>query len=483
MVRIRVCRLVMLVVPAMLAGAALASPLTYWSTASRLTLPTLPVPHPTKQTPHFLTLHDAILLALRNSPSVESAELARVTDKFAMEIAKNAFMPQYTLEGGTTLNANGKPSYSMSTSAGVTNMIGSNFKVAYSKDFTGGIGSTTFTYVQPLLQGFGYAVNTDSWKEALETEAKAKLAYKKSIIGVVDGVISAYRALVSDYSTLGTRKEALTKAERVLLNNKLRIKVGKLAPSALIESETQVETSKLSYVQEKLAVVKGMKALLAVLGLSPTANIVIKRHFQDVSGYKVPALQPMIALALRNNISYIDALIGMKSTERAVMLAEDKMKWTLGMTTRATIGQQGGNSLSSGVSVALALSVPINDLGSESSLLSAKISLINARNNIVQSKRELITTITNDIDELKSQKEQVKMADNASVLAEQTVKNSELKQRLGKLSMFELNVQQDGLVQAQLAVISAQKSMLGDIDSLRDDLGTTLDAWRIHLTY
>ncbi len=59
--------------------------------------------------PIILTFKDAIYLALRNNPDLESAELDRVTDKYALVVAKNQFEPRVDMQasydrGWTTTN-------------------------------------------------------------------------------------------------------------------------------------------------------------------------------------------------------------------------------------------------------------------------------------------------------------------------------------------------------------------------------------------
>ena len=51
-----------------------------------------------------MTMKDAVLLTLRNSPNVISAELDRVNDKYALILAKYAYMPHLTLGGQFTAN-------------------------------------------------------------------------------------------------------------------------------------------------------------------------------------------------------------------------------------------------------------------------------------------------------------------------------------------------------------------------------------------
>ena len=56
-----------------------------------------------------LSVSEAILLALRNNPQVLSAQYKRILDKYDVEIANNAFQPQYSLDINQTFQNHAKP--------------------------------------------------------------------------------------------------------------------------------------------------------------------------------------------------------------------------------------------------------------------------------------------------------------------------------------------------------------------------------------
>src|SRR3990167_2808769 len=72
----------------------------------------LPLPRALPHRVMHLTLKEAILLSLRNNPSIQSADLGRVIDKFSLLVAHNAYEPQFTLGGQGSFANGSNPAYS-----------------------------------------------------------------------------------------------------------------------------------------------------------------------------------------------------------------------------------------------------------------------------------------------------------------------------------------------------------------------------------
>src|SRR3989344_1470399 len=120
-----------------------------------------------------LTLQDAVLLALRTNPNIESYELQRVLDKFALDLAHDAFAPHFTLAANYGLATGVPPTYSLNPSVQMQTPIGTTINFAYPNSLSGG-GQQTLTLTQPLLQGAG-EVNAVPLKNAMDSELVNRL--------------------------------------------------------------------------------------------------------------------------------------------------------------------------------------------------------------------------------------------------------------------------------------------------------------------
>ncbi len=69
----------------------------------------LPLPQSTTIATKLLTMDEAIVLALRNNPSIHSSRLQRISDKYALELADYQFQPQFQFGASATFTEGEKP--------------------------------------------------------------------------------------------------------------------------------------------------------------------------------------------------------------------------------------------------------------------------------------------------------------------------------------------------------------------------------------
>lgn len=437
----------------------------------------------------ILTLKEAILLALRNNPAVINAELTRVTDKFALQLAHYAFEPQFTFNANATVTNKQKPIFTAISTMNLNTPIGTQISIDYINDLRGSAGVGTLTINQPLLRGAGYAVNTVQYYNSIDQEASAKLAFKGSLITVVQQVITSYRTLVQDYNNLDIAKQNL-KITMIQVNQyTLQVKAGKIAPSELLQQQANLETSRLSVIQAENSVEQDYEALLRNLGLVPMAKIDIVKKI-DVSNVRPPRRDIAIQLAIDNNISYQQALLAIRQTERDIITARDNRRMALNLVATTTAGDSISLSrpltrisANSGPTVSLNLNVPIDDLPAKSALASAEIALEQQKLTLQQQKEDLIRTVINSLNQIDNEWRQIVVAEKQVVYQQKTLEAAQIRQRYGKTTAFEVVQLQDQLLQQQTSLVSTKIAYLNDITSLNSDMGITLDVWNIQLRY
>lgn len=320
----------------------------------------LPMPTATPPLLKRLSLKEAILLALRNNPDVESSELQRVVDKFGLEVAHNQFYPQITLGGTANFARNNPASYSLGPNVTVTTPIGTTINANYGNAFTGGPGNATVTIDQPLLKNAGLNFNMINLLNAEDSELVSKLNFKNSIITAVVNVITAYRSLVQDYNNLDIQNRTLLRTKQTVEQTKLQVQAGRMAPSDLLQQQANLATTQLSMIQQKSSLDADYQRFLQSLGLSSTSNIQINKSI-EVTDYKLPSLQKSIRLAMENNISYQSAIINLRATQRAVLAAKNQQRWQLDLQASTTVGTNtGGGTI-----------IPANPLGPQPGGISA----------------------------------------------------------------------------------------------------------------
>ena len=445
----------------------------------------LPVPKDTRTSNQKMSLHEAIMLAIRNNPDVEAAELARVEDKFTLMLAYNHFFPQYTLTGQTTVGDGAKPTYSATPGISLNTPIGTSIDFGYANSFQGGPGLKTLSIKQPLLRGFGYFYQTFGLQNAKDTELVNQLNYKKAIITSVTSVIKNYRSVVEDYNNYQIGKETLKQNELQYQQDLIRLKSGTMAESDLIEAKATLATFKLNVVQTENSLEQDKKTLLTDLGLAPTVKYSVDRNIELPDTYKAPPVNYMIAQALAGNIAYQTALINLRIAVRKLKYDKMNLLWKLDMTVDNSWGYNGppSGSTASAPNFTFDLTVPINDLTTKQTILSDRIALINDKNQLAQTKRSLVSSVTQQVEDIENQMQQVAIAKEQVLLQKKTVDNTQLKIKYGKSAMFELTTQQNTLLTNQTSLVSAKISLLNMVTDLNSYLATTLKIWGIKLKY
>lgn len=439
-----------------------------------------------------LTLHDAILLAVRNNPQVRSARLQRVVDKFALEVARNEFLPQFKFTASGHVVDGQNPDVSANPKITLKTGIGTTFEAGLTGSYYDGTDSERFTASmrQPLLRGFGSTVTMAGWCNALDTEQVNQLIFKDKLQSTVTKVIKAYYKLVEDYNRLDVENLALQDSLQSLKSIKLKIKAGKIAPMEATQQEAQVANQRYTITQNQNTIDRDYQELLVMLGLDPNSQIQIVRTIPQ-DKIVVPNRDQSIERALRNNIGFIRELISLKEKKRAVLVAQDDQRWKLDLTASINQDLKRENNVgiydfsSSGFRddkrVGLELSIPIHDLANQKKLVDAKMGLRKFLLALDNEKRLLITNVVNAIRDLKAQQAQIDSAQRAVDLSIKSLHIAQRKFDYGRTTLFEITSLRKSLTQRQQALIQQRIAYLTTLAQFEETLGVTLSKWHLSM--
>jgi outer membrane protein len=134
-------------------------------------------------------------------------------------------------------------------------------------------------------------------------------------------------------------------------------------------------------------------------------------------------------------------------------------------------------------SAVVQLSIPIRDISSKATLVNAKVALVQAQDALEQAKRTLIRQVLNNLSDLNSQLEQLKIAEQAVALQQKNLEAEQIKQRYGQTTALNVNIIQDNLLQQQIDFVNSQIGYLNSVTAFQNLLGTTLKAWDIEMRY
>lgn len=462
----------------------------------------LPPPHVTSSGPLKLGLREAILLSLRNNPDIQSTELDRITDKFAVVLAHNFFEPQYNLGFSSTVAQGSKQVYTSDAGITLNNTIGTQFGVNYYNTYgdegSGGPGQTAFTITQPLLKGAGSEVNTISWFDTLDSENQARLSFKSSMISQVVAVIQSYRQLIQDYQNITIQQHSLKTSAEMVKQAELKYKVGNLAHSDLLQQQANYETTQLTLLNQKSSLISDYQNFLQLSGLKSSAEVIIDKQPENIKANDIPSLDQAIQLALLGNVNYQQLLISIKASRRAVVSAKDSARWQLDLTGSFSISGQDSEPtfvtvdgvttvqqypVQGSPSATLNLTIPIDDVSSRQAVVSAQVALQQKKLALESAKLSLISQITNEVEQIHNQQRTLQSAQRQVDFQKQSYQAAMIKYRYGRTTTFELNQIKDQLLAQQISLVNDRIALLNQITTLNQDLGLTLKKWDIHLRY
>lgn len=115
-------------------------------------------------------------------------------------------------------------------------------------------GGLAFSYVQPLLQGFGFAVNNRYIRIANNNRHVSDLVFEQQVISTAYSVTRLYWDLVSLNGQVAVQRQSLALAQRLLSENRQQEEVGTLAPIDVVRAQAEVARARRDLTVAETAV-------------------------------------------------------------------------------------------------------------------------------------------------------------------------------------------------------------------------------------
>jgi len=97
---------------------------------------------------------------------------------------------------------------------------------------------------QPLLNGFGWNLNTRNIRIAKNNREITDVAFRQQVIATVVQIEDIYWTLVSAYENVKVNEESVALANKTLSDNQKQVEIGTLAPIEVVRAESQVAANK-----------------------------------------------------------------------------------------------------------------------------------------------------------------------------------------------------------------------------------------------
>jgi outer membrane protein len=210
---------------------------------------------------------------------------------------------------GTQLNVGFNNSYNTTNS----------FQSAFSPYTTSNLG---FTVTQPLLRGFGLAVNRRFIRISKNEQKIASLLVQQQLIATVYGVVRLYTDLVALFEDVKVKEETLASAEKLYTDTKAEVEEGTQAPVELTRANAQVFSIRQDLIdsrgllEEQEAIVKNI--ITRRTDNDPevlNARIIPTDSIEVPAGDEARSLQDLVTLAFANRPDLAQAGVQVENTQ------------------------------------------------------------------------------------------------------------------------------------------------------------------------
>ncbi len=155
-------------------------------------------------------------------------------------------------------------------------------------------GNLTTTITQPLLAGFGFAVNRRGINQAKNGVQSQDLVFKQQVMTTVASIISLYWDLVSFNEQVRVAEQSLATSQKLYEDNKKQVEIGTLAQIAIVQAEAEVATRQQDLTVAQTNVLQQETIIKNVLSKNGVASpSLADAHIVALDKIRVPDVEPI----------------------------------------------------------------------------------------------------------------------------------------------------------------------------------------------
>jgi outer membrane protein len=252
------------------------------------------------------------------------------TPEFSTVTTGSNFLNSNTVNGNLGLVKGFSPGTQLSVTFDNSRFTTNATRFTYNPNFNSSLG---FTVTQPLLRGFGIALNRRFIRIARQSEEIADLVFRQQVIDTIAGVARLYTDLVSLNEDVKVKQESLRLAERLYEDNKNKVDEGTLAPIEVTRAQAQVAASRQALISAEGLVQQQELIVKTAITRTGLVNPAIREsHIVVVDSVTVPdtdlvePVQDLFSEALRNRPDLNQAGIQVENTQINLMGSLDALR-------------------------------------------------------------------------------------------------------------------------------------------------------------
>ena len=373
---------------------------------------------------------------------------------------------------------------------------------------------------QPLLQGFGLALNNRNIRVAKNNVKAADYVFRQQLINSVANVVQLYWSLVAANSTVNVNQQAVAVAQKLYDDNKKQVEIGTLAPIEVVRAEAQLATAQQALVAAQSAVLQLEAVLKSALSRNGLASPeILGAHVIPTDPIRIPeteAIQPvqdLVSRALDNRPDIAQSRIQLDNADIILSGTRNALLPTLNlvgdMRSGALAGLQNtvqGVNATTGLlsappiadpffvggygsilaqlfgrnfptySIGLNLTIPLRNRAAQANMATASVNLRQNQLLLQRQINQIRVDVQNAITAVNQARTQYEAAVKGRVLQEQTLDADQKKLALGATTVYQVIQDQRDLTTAAAAEVTAQATYAGARVQLDVATGSTLSS-------
>ncbi len=459
--------------------------------------------------PLKLTLEECVIRALRSNIGVQVAVLGPQSADLSVAQAKEKYFPSLTFGYSSRNSENAAYSWlDVSSASVVTKMnniqgqvsqaipLGGTFSMtmSYNKNDTNQRAQTinprftstlSFSFSQPLLQGFGTAMANRDIIVARNNLDISEIQFASTVQDTIYSVTQAYWNLVYTTENLKVQQTSLQLARDLLAKNQRSVEIGQLAPLDIVSAQSEVASREAGILAAEAAVKNAEDQLRTLLNIQPEEEKgksgIAAVDQPSVEERTIP-LEEALATALAKRPDLRMGKLEMQNQNLSLAYAKNQLlpqlNLTAGYSSPGVAGTrilyENGNALTGAVigtvpggfsdafkdtvkfkypnwNVGLTLSVGLNNYLSRANYAMARVNVKSALLSMQNTELQAVLEVKTSLRLLETNYKQIQAYRMARQLAEQKLAAEEEKRRVGMSTDYIVLQYQRDLTTARIA--------------------------------
>lgn len=368
-------------------------------------------------------------------------------------------------------------------------------------------GDIDLTINEPLLQGFGRAVNGRNILVAKNNMKVADLQFRQQVITTVSAILNLYWDLVAFHQDLAAKQRELASSRQLFEDNKKQVQIGTLAPIEVTRAEAQLYTGEQDLLVSQTNLLQQETVLKNALSKNGVASPMLADvHIIPLDSIEIPdedQLKPvndLVKTALDQRVEVAQYKLNIDSNKKNLAGIRNGLKPSLNafvdLTNNGLAGARGtffdptaaplvggyGSFLGQifrrdypSYSAGFSLNVPLRNRAAQADYVTSTLQLRQTELQFQKAVNQIRVDVQNAVIGLQQARVRYQSAVKARVLQQQTIDADRKKYALGASTVYQVVQDEQTLAAAE----SSETQALANYTHARIDfdmaMGTTLD--------